>query len=538
MHLIAPLVAGVRGCEGGTAEIRKRGTSSYATYYTSFEADGATTPSAGITLDSNGGAEVYVNELVDVTCKDASGNTIRLFTAGESAPAVEAITQSFTGTSYSDGSTGASKPTTAQAIFDLWKTQNGAIDWKVAVGSTTRTLVQWLGGFPGYYNVKDPTYGAKGDGSTDDTAAIQATITAANAAGGGVVFFPPGSYRTTAALTLSDKVSLLGSGMFASRIRIDHATANGVSVASATDNQYIRDLGIAPTQANSGSHIVISTGTATTISVVGCHLGDPSNTTGKCLALTGGNAEAYVTGCIFESGAAANQINAAGTVMCFGNYFRPYTSGSTIISATGGFFVGNVFLTSRCTSGTTTVFSLSFSGVIVGNSAGDSGGGTIIPWSLSAGNVGFFESGNSWGQNGFTTYGGGGVSWAVTAAASSHEGMWSMSRQGRRYYAQTDVATVTAPVDDYGTVEISRTTNGAQTVNFNAPPCAGLTAFLVYDNNQGAVSGTITMGTNVKGVANFTVNANLVSTYLLCSVERGTSKFWVMTLLAANHART
>ena len=47
---------------------------------------------------------------------------------------------------------------------------------------------------PTHYNVKDPTYGAVGDGVTNDTAAIQSAINAAAAAGGGTVFVPPGSY--------------------------------------------------------------------------------------------------------------------------------------------------------------------------------------------------------------------------------------------------------------------------------------------------------------------------------------------------------
>lgn len=537
MHLISALVAGVRGCEGGTAEIRKRGTPSFATYYTSFEADGATVPTAGIALDGNGGAEVYVNELVDVTCKDASGNTIRLFTAGEAAPAIEAITQSFTGTSYSDGSTGASKPTTAQAVFDLWKTQNGAIDWQVAVGSTTKTIAKWLSGMPGYYNVKDTTYGAKGDGATDDTSAIQAAITAANAGGGGVVFFPPGTYKTTSALTLSDKVNLLGSGCFASRIQLAHATANAITIPSLTDEIYIRDLGIAPSQANSGSLITAAGGSLITIS--GCHIGDTVNTNGKCVALTGGSPFAVIYGCLLEGGAGAGIVNTTGTVMAALNWIRPPTAGSTIFSCSGGQFLGNQIQTSRCTSGNTTIFSFtdtSTGATLVGNFAGDSGGGLIFPWNITAGQKGFFESGNSWGSNGFTWTAG--VAWSVTAAASSHEGNFSASRSGRRYYTQDDTAAVTLPIDNYATCEISRTTNGAQTVNFNAPPCAGLVGTLVYDNNQGAVSGTITMGTNVKGVASFTVNANLVSTYLLVSIERGTSKFWLMVLLAANHART
>jgi len=45
-----------------------------------------------------------------------------------------------------------------------------------------------------FFNVKDLTYGAKGDGNTDDTAAIQAAINTCYAAGGGTVYFPTGIY--------------------------------------------------------------------------------------------------------------------------------------------------------------------------------------------------------------------------------------------------------------------------------------------------------------------------------------------------------
>lgn len=48
------------------------------------------------------------------------------------------------------------------------------------------------------FNVK--VYGAAGDGSTDDTVAIQATITACAAAGGGTIFFPAGVYIVGGAL--------------------------------------------------------------------------------------------------------------------------------------------------------------------------------------------------------------------------------------------------------------------------------------------------------------------------------------------------
>lgn len=60
------------------------------------------------------------------------------------------------------------------------------------------------------FNVVD--YGAAGDGSTDDTTAVQAAITAANSAGGGVVFFPKGTYLCQP-LTMYANVGLRGVGI-------------------------------------------------------------------------------------------------------------------------------------------------------------------------------------------------------------------------------------------------------------------------------------------------------------------------------------
>ena len=43
-----------------------------------------------------------------------------------------------------------------------------------------------------FFNVTD--YGAKCDGTTDDASAIQSALTACNTSGGGIVFFPEGTY--------------------------------------------------------------------------------------------------------------------------------------------------------------------------------------------------------------------------------------------------------------------------------------------------------------------------------------------------------
>src|ERR1700691_5533219 len=88
-----------------------------------------------------------------------------------------------------------------------------------------QNIAYWLG-FIGYapttsalvFNVK--SYGALGNGTTDDTVAIQTAYTAAAAAGGGIVFFPPGTYlvaagKSPAGLNLPSGVILQRSGELA-----------------------------------------------------------------------------------------------------------------------------------------------------------------------------------------------------------------------------------------------------------------------------------------------------------------------------------
>src|SRR5262245_48890657 len=53
-------------------------------------------------------------------------------------------------------------------------------------------------------------YGAKGDGVTDDTAAIQNAINACSADSGGIVFIPNGRHVISATLSIPSYVSLRG----------------------------------------------------------------------------------------------------------------------------------------------------------------------------------------------------------------------------------------------------------------------------------------------------------------------------------------
>lgn len=89
------------------------------------------------------------------------------------------------------------------------------------------------------YNVK--AYGAKGDGTTDDTSEIQSAIDAAGLAGGGIVFFPEGTYLISSALTVyEDNVVIQGIGN-GTKISTNNLTADiftvGDGISPATNVQ-------------------------------------------------------------------------------------------------------------------------------------------------------------------------------------------------------------------------------------------------------------------------------------------------------------
>lgn len=90
-------------------------------------------------------------------------------------------------------------------------------------------------------NVKD--YGAVGDNLTDDTAAIQAALTAG---AGNTVYFPKGSYRVTSGLSVPNRTTILGVGPVSSQVyyRTTATTTNQLFDFDNVDNIYMNNIGL------------------------------------------------------------------------------------------------------------------------------------------------------------------------------------------------------------------------------------------------------------------------------------------------------
>lgn len=113
-------------------------------------------------------------------------------------------------------------------------TVDAIVDQAIGVPGTVLHASQVLGPQrltvgPIWFNVKSDQYGAVGDGVTDDSAAIQAAINACNAAGGGTVYWPPGTY-VFSNVTFYRKIRYLGSGIENTILQLRTGSGTGVSL--------------------------------------------------------------------------------------------------------------------------------------------------------------------------------------------------------------------------------------------------------------------------------------------------------------------
>lgn len=149
----------------------------------------------------------------------------------------------------------AGKYDKAGGIISGAVTATGALVAQASVStpSMTATAARFKG--DPWFDVKG--YGAVGDDSADDTAAIQAAIDAAST--GGTIFFPKGTYKITSPLSVAVPLMFrgtLGRELPTSVVHQVTASAIGISFASTANPSVIADMGIvgSATSANTAAY--------------------------------------------------------------------------------------------------------------------------------------------------------------------------------------------------------------------------------------------------------------------------------------------
>lgn len=159
-------------------------------------------------------------------------------------------------------------------------------------------------------NVK--TFGAKGDGVASDTAAVQAAIAYSEANGGGIVFFPPGSYYLPGGIVVSTSlysVRLVGAGVGATILRAQASDTTVVTLGGSHNS--MEELTVFGKGLNDGAAAFGATQPAV---IHSCDLG-------------------YMRNCRIWGGSIA--LNVTGTDNMFENVEANISYGASLISTTG-----------------------------------------------------------------------------------------------------------------------------------------------------------------------------------------------------------
>jgi len=222
---------------------------------------------------------LYVTSPVRLLVQDVSGNTVvdTVYipaTAGD----VGVDNAGFTDSNLDD-------------VLTKALTSFGGQDWqyKESGGATERTVKAKFSEI--HISVKD--FGAVGDGVAIDTTAVQAAINRVKALGGGVCYFPPGTYKVDQVLSLSSAtgVRLVGAGSRAAIIATTHASANTFIYSSCTACT-VENLRIDPAGANSGYAVAVISSVDT-----GLHRVTVKSNHSAAIAVSGATSNVLVTEC-------------------------------------------------------------------------------------------------------------------------------------------------------------------------------------------------------------------------------------------------
>ena len=499
MHLVAPLAAGVAGAENGIAEIYERGTTARAAYYNSFEGD--TSPLfADVALDSHGGAVLYTSQLCRVIVKTSGGAILRDFTAGDADHSVEVRSESFTGTAYDSASSAVGLPTTLAEVLDRWTIFNGGTDWQVGVpgGGQLPISAALAGSYGLVFNAM--AYGAVGDGVANDTDAIAAATAAAGSLGG-IVYFPPGTYRTTGfGNTTVGHVSFIGAGPNATSLVLDNLAATTLltlGTAPVTDRFSIcANMRLSSAVLTGANMLRVRDGARYLLYNL---FVDGTNCGTDAVVIFGtSTTELGIDNCTFvvpaNDPAIDRSPNAALTKrLCIRDckFITQAINGNEVVRATPLEISGCHFINTATTAGVVTCIS-------TGNVSGDlrvigckfynaSGAAvTAIDFGTYDSTSRIHESNNIFGTT-VTAY-------AYTATAAARGAQVSLlSRELRNIFITDNSAAPILPIDQYGLVVLSTTNAGLTTFAATKQPPDGARGTIVVAH---PAAGTVLAGAN------------------------------------------
>jgi hypothetical protein len=198
----------------------------------------------------------------------------------------------------------------------------------VAVGGGATDLEGW-------YSVKD--YGALGNNSADDGPAINDAIDAMQNAAGGVLFFPPGTYKITTALTVP-------SGKAIYYLGVGSGQTSGSSNATRSVLYFPTDLG-------SGTYAINATNGWSTTGVEGLKILGPNENPAKGAAVHAMDGIRFgpnqiIRDVVVSGGFHAGLVEVGDHAHLYnvrsgaGNYYGLYYPGSSVVSHGDNSFVG------------------------------------------------------------------------------------------------------------------------------------------------------------------------------------------------------